>query len=351
MRMGEELEQRRDFLHDRTIATLYFGGGTPSLCSPRQLERLMGQIHRLYDCGRVGEVTLEANPDDLNLNYLKALRAIGFNRLSIGVQTFDERALRFMNRRHTALQARQAVDDARKAGFENLTIDLIYGIPRFEIESLERSLEEALRLGVEHISAYHLTFELDTRFGRMAQRGELQAVAESRSEEEYALVEQRLLEAGYEHYEISNFALPGFRARHNAAYWAGNEYLGIGPGAHSYNTTHRRWSTGTVEQYASGAPFGWEEECLSPRDRANEYLMTRLRTAEGISLQEIGERFGEAEQRRVETAARPHLESGVLRLSGDRMALPTEKFLLSDWVIGSLFDTEPDSDQGLGGVF
>lgn len=336
--MHRELSERRDYLHDRKIETLYFGGGTPSLLSVEQLAGLKRRTEELFDCSELREVTLEANPDDLSTPYLKGLREAGFNRLSIGIQSFDEEELRWMNRRHTARRAVEAVEAARAAGFENLTLDLIFGVPGFGEEVLERNLEQLLALNPEHVSAYHLTIEPDTALGRREARGELRPVEESVSEREYALVHETLTQAGYEHYEISNYARPGFRARHNSAYWQGREYLGIGPAAHSFDGRSRRWSLDTVESYASRGAFRFEEEQLSARDRLNEYLMTRLRTAEGISFREIFEQFGCEAAERIRRESNPLIEQELFIPTPEGLKIPAERFLLSDHLIGMLFE-------------
>lgn len=342
-RMHRELTERSGYLHDRRIETVYFGGGTPSLCRPEQLGELVARIRGEFDCSSLCETTAEVNPDDLSPAYLEGLLRAGIDRLSIGIQSFDDRELKFMNRRHDAAAARRVVEEARRAGFRNLTIDLIFGVPGFGGETLRRNLAQALELRPQHISAYHLTIEPDTAFGRRARRGELQAVEETVSEEEFRLVHDTLTAAGYEHYEVSNFALPGFRARHNSAYWSGREYLGIGPAAHSFDGRSRRWSTDTAESYAAGGPLRFEQEELSDRDRQNEYLMTRLRTADGLSLEAFEADFGAQAAARLAREARRIAEAGTLRIEGARMYIPPERFLLSDAVIGTLFEPEPDT--------
>lgn len=342
-RMHRELEERSGYLHDRKIETVYFGGGTPSLCRPELLGGLVGRIRELFDCSALGETTAEANPDDLSPVRLEGLLRAGIDRLSIGIQSFDDRELKFMNRRHDAATAVRAVEDARRAGFDNLTIDLIFGVPGFGGDTLRRNLEQALALQPRHISAYHLTIEPGTAFGRRAQRGELRAVDEEVSEEEFRIVHDTLTAAGYEHYEVSNYALPGFRARHNSAYWSGREYLGIGPAAHSYDGLSRRWSTDTAESYAAGGPLRFGQERLDDRDRRNEYLMTRLRTSDGLSLKEFGELFGARAAERLAGEAERVAREGVLRFAEGRLRIPPERFLLSDAVIGTLFEPKPNA--------
>lgn len=334
--MHRELDGQRAYLGGEAIRTRYFGGGTPSLCTPQQIGELLEHAAGLFDCTAVEETTLEANPDDLSGPYLDALRRAGIDRLSVGIQSFDDACLRLMNRRHTAAQAVEAVKRARAAGFDNLTVDLIFGIPGFGGDSLRRSLDAALALAPEHISAYHLTIEPDTAFGRRTARGEFAPVEERVSEEEFLTVHCTLTQAGYEHYEVSNFALPGRRAHHNAAYWHGAKYLGIGPAAHSYDGARRHWNAASLDRYVSGeAP---ESEVLTDRDRRNEYVMTRLRTAEGIDFGEAEPLFGAPRLARLREEARRFVASGMLVATEKGLAVPPERFLISDAVIGALFE-------------
>lgn len=333
--MEREIEQRRDYLRGEPIRTRYFGGGTPSLCSIGQLQQLLTTTEATFDCSAVEETTLEANPDDLTPAYLAALREIGIDRLSIGIQSFDDACLRLMNRRHTAAQAVQVIKEARAVGFDNLTIDLIFGIPGFGREVLEDSVEQALALGVQHISAYLLTIEPKTRFGTMRAKGELHEVADAVCEEEFMWLRERLMAAGFEHYEISNYALAGFRARHNSNYWQGVPYLGIGPAAHSFDGVSRQWNVASVERYLAGA----EAECevLTRQNHIDEYIMTRLRTVEGLSLVDFEQRFGAAARHRLETDARPEIAHERLIRSEEGLCIAPEHLLVSDDIISSLF--------------
>lgn len=336
--MHRELDERRGYLGGEPVRTRYFGGGTPSLCPPAAIRELLDHAARLFDCSAIEETTLEANPDDLDLRYLDALREAGIDRLSIGVQSFDDGCLRLMNRRHDAAQAETAIRAAQQAGFSNLTVDLIFGVPGFGGDSLRRTLDRTLEAGVQHISAYHLTIEPGTAFGRRAERGTFAPVNDETSEAEFRLVHDTLCSAGFEHYEVSNFARPGFRARHNAAYWHGVKYLGIGPAAHSYDGHERHWGAASVARYLGGVPA--ESERLTDTDRFNEYLLTRLRTVEGIDLAEAERSFGQERVRRLRREAESWLQTATLRLSGTRMTLSPERFLLSDAVIRSLFETD-----------
>lgn len=335
--MHREMEHRRDYPGGEPVRTRYFGGGTPSLFRPAMLRGLLDHAAELWDCTSVEETTLEANPDDLTPEYLDGLLAAGFDRLSIGIQSFDDDCLHLMNRRHTASQAVDAVRSAQRAGFGNITADLIFGVPGFGGDSLRRSLDTLLALEVQHVSAYHLTIEPDTAFGRRAARGQFTPVDEATSEREFLTVHETLTATGFEHYEVSNYALPGFRARHNAAYWHGEKYLGIGPAAHSYDGTERHWNPASVQRYIAGDPA--ESETLTERDRFNEYLLTGLRTAEGIDLKQTERRFGTQRVAKLLRDAEQSLRAGTLCLHEDRMAVPAERFLVSDAVIESLFET------------
>lgn len=334
--MHRELRGRRDFLHNINIGTVYFGGGTPSLLPPQELQRLIDAAAGCFDLSAVGETTVEANPDDLTAHYINELRHTSIDRLSIGIQSFDDGCLRLMNRRHTAAEAVDAVKRAQDAGFENISIDLIFGVDGYGGESLRRNIEQAVALGVQHISAYHLTVEPGTAFARRVADGRMRVVAEEVSESEYMALHEGLTAAGYEHYEVSNYALPGRRSRHNSAYWSGAEYLGIGAGAHSFDGERRCWNAPTVGEYLAGGGGG--EERLTERDRRNEMIMTSLRTAEGLDMRVFGERFGEAAAQKTFDMAKSFLLTGLLVSEGGRLRIPAEKFMLSDSVIESLFE-------------
>lgn len=337
--MEREVVARRGFLRGEPVRTIYFGGGTPSLASAEWIGRAIELCRAEFDCTPLEEVTLEANPDDLSEEYLAAIRAVGVNRLSIGIQSFDDEVLRVMNRRHDAATAIRAVERAREVGFGNITIDLIYGLPFGPQDALERSLEQTIALGVEHVSAYHLTIEPDTRFGRMAARGELSPVAEEESERQYNQVHTTLVEAGYDHYEISNFAREGRRSRHNSSYWQSQLYLGIGPAAHSFDGESRTWAVASVAEYLAGVDAGECYECeqLSATDRFNETIMTGLRCREGVDLAEIERNFGAARAENLRTETARFVASGVLMSADGRIAMSPERWLVSDSVIAELF--------------
>ncbi len=340
--MEQEMEQEVDFLTAKKISTIYFGGGTPSLLEPQQLERLMRRMEGLYDLSGVGEITLEANPDDLTPEYLRALRGLGINRLSIGVQSFDDATLEFMNRRHTGAEAVTAIEAARAAGFDNIAIDLIFGVSGFGGRALEESILRTVELGVEHVAAYHLTIESGTMFARRVAKGEFSAVAESVSEREYEVVRRTLVEAGYNHYEISNYAREGCESRHNSAYWSGAEYLGIGAGAHSFSGRGewgvRRWNDSGLDGYINKCgDERYEVERLTRTERRNEIVMTSLRRTCGLDLLDFQRVFGLAERGRLESDAARAVAQGDIVSDGEWMRIPTDRFLRSDMIIESLF--------------
>ena len=334
--MHAELCAERDFLHDKTVRTIYFGGGTPSLLAPGEIERLVERVKKLFDCSGLEEVTIEVNPDDITAEYVAELRKTSVNRISMGVQSLDDNCLQFMGRRHSAQQAIKAVEMLQDAGYKNISVDVIFGVEGYGSEVLTKTLQGVLAMNVQHISAYHLTIEEGTRFGRMLSRGELHETEEERSEAEFLQVHNSLTAAGFEHYEVSNYALNGFRSKHNSSYWQGVEYLGIGPGAHSFNGAMRRWCEQPIEEYVKGVEYG--AEVLTECDRLNEYVMTSLRCAEGLSLDRIEQEFGLDKRQKVE---REMVNGGVTELlindNGNLRILP-ENMLLSDMVIAALID-------------
>lgn len=334
--MHRELDERQDYLHSKSLTSIYFGGGTPSLLNPEDIEELIAHARRLFDCSAVDEITIEANPDDLTDEYVKRLSMTSVNRVSLGVQSFDDRVLCFMNRRHSAEDAERAVERLRGVGIVNLSIDIIFGVAGFGEEHLMESLRRAIALDVGHISAYHLTIEERTRLGLLMRKGEYVPISEERSEEEFLAVHSALVGAGYDHYEVSNFAKRGCRAKHNSAYWSGVEYLGIGAGAHSFSRDNRTWCVSTAKEYSEGC-FHFEDEVLSQQDHINEYVMIQLRTSNGVDLEFVAERYGEGEAQRLLRSAKPWLESGAVRQAANRLVIPSDKFLLSDAVIESLF--------------
>ena len=334
--MHAELAEQADFLHDKTIHTIYFGGGTPSLLAPSEIEQFIHQVRSLFDCSQLEEITVEVNPDDITAEYVAELRKTSVNRISMGVQSLDDRCLQFMGRRHSAEQAVEAVRMLQAAGYDNISVDVIFGVPGFGLIELDDTLKRIIALNVQHISAYHLTIEDNTRFGRMMAKGELCEIDECSSESHFSWVHRTLQSAGFEHYEVSNYALPGYRSKHNSSYWQSVEYLGIGPGAHSFNGGVRRWCSQPVEEYIGGVEYGSEE--LSKTDKLNELVMTSLRCAEGLSLAEVEQEFGAEERKRLEREASREGVSSLLLNDNGTLRIEPENMLLSDFVIEALIE-------------
>ncbi len=332
--MHVELAEQAYFLHDKEVRTIYFGGGTPSLLAPSEIGRFIDHARELFDCSQVEEITIEVNPDDITPEYVAELRKTSVNRISMGVQSLDDEVLKFMGRRHSARQAVEAVEMLQDAGYDNISVDLIFGVESASAEMIDETLQGFLAMGVQHISAYHLTIEENTRFGRMLSRGELNEGTEERSEAEFLHVHNSLTLAGFEHYEVSNYALPGYRSKHNSSYWRDVEYLGIGPGAHSFNGEVRRWCEQSIEEYICGVEYG--SEMLSQRDRLNEYVMTSLRCVEGLSLERVERDFGECERERLVQESTKEGLKQLLINDNNRLRIAPENMLLSDFVITSL---------------
>ena len=338
--MLREMELRRDYLAGERAETLYFGGGTPSLLPVDTLELLARRAAETFGVTAPSEFTVEANPEDLTPEYLHGLRRIGADRLSIGVQSFVERDLKMMNRRHDARRAVEAVREAQRAGFGNISVDLIYGVPGLTDAEWRSNLRRVFSLGVQHFSAYHLTVEPQTPLGVAMRKGKFRPVEEAVSEAHYAILEEEAAGAGFEHYEVSNFARPGFRALHNSNYWSGKRYIGIGPSAHSFDGASRCWNIAGNNRYAdlllNGAE-GWSErEELTADDRFNERVMTGLRRAEGIRFADFGEPYRSYLERESVALA----EKGLLTRDAVGVRIETRNFLLSDHIIAALFKTE-----------
>ena len=334
-----ELVLRRDYLRGATVETVYFGGGTPSQLTEKDFESIFQTLQDVYGLEHAREITLEANPDDLTDDYVQLLRHFPFNRISMGIQTFDEQTLQLLQRRHTATQAIEAVQRCRQAGFNNLSIDLIYGLPGETEEKWKHDLQEAVNLHPEHISAYHLTYEEGTPLYRLRETHRVNEVNEEDSLRFFTLLVQTLRKAGYVHYEISNFCLPGHHARHNTAYWQGIPYLGCGPSAHSFDTHNREWNTASLETYIEGMRQDkryFETEALDDNTRYNEYVMTGLRTRWGISLEKISTDFGVRKLNYLRQMALPHIQRGKLVEKDGNLRLTEEGIFTSDDILSDL---------------
>ena len=341
-----ELELRRTYLPvDTTLETIYFGGGTPSLLTADELGRIFAAIYQHFAISPQAEITLEANPDDLSTEKLTELRATGINRLSIGLQSFYEPHLRLMNRAHTAEESTTAVRRAQDAGFENISIDLIYGVPAPGHHIWEADLANAFALGVPHVSAYALTIEPGTAFGHRLQKGTFKAAPDEFVATQFEMLLAAMRAHGYEQYEISNFCRPGRESRHNANYWRGVPYLGLGPSAHSYDGHHRQFTLANNPQYVAAVLERGEVpvtiDTLTPTDRANEYLLTTLRTARGCDLTHLRTRHG-LDLPGTRAAYLAELEAnGWATIQHEVLTLTDAGKLLADHITLELFQT-PD---------
>ena len=335
----DEMSLRRKYI--TKVDTVYFGGGTPSLMSAKDFVRIFSSINKLFDLSNCAEITVEINPDDITPEYADALAELPFNRVSIGIQTFDDDELHFLNRRHDALQAVEAVKRCQDAGFTNISIDLIYGLPGQTLSSWDKNLECALALGVPHISAYHLIYEENTPITQLKDTGKIIPVDEDTSLLLFSRLIERLSVSGYEHYEISNFSLPGYRSRHNSSYWDGTAYLGLGPFAHSYNgCDEREWNIASLPAYLEGirnrSPRVTSERLDLPT-RYNEYIITRLRTKEGFLSSELERRFGKELFAYCLRQAERYIASGMLlREENDRIRLSEKGIFVSDSIMCDL---------------
>ena len=331
-----EAEIRRDYIGAAKISTIYLGGGTPSVLSPAQISRILEAIDKYYNVDPVCETTIEINPDDSSLNYLKDLRGTGINRISIGVQSWDDADLKMLNRRHTGEQALSAVEQSFAAGFENVTIDLIYGIPGMTSDKWSASLEKAVATGITHLSAYHLTIEPATIFGRMKEKGVMQEIDEEESAAQFNVLIDVMEKAGFIHYEISNFCKPGFLSVHNSNYWKQVPYTGLGPSAHSFNGFSRQWNVRDLKKYISLVKKGkdfFEREELDIKTRFNEYIMTSLRTMWGLDLDYIEKTFEKEGYDYVMNLAGKFIGYGMMYQEKNTLILTNQGKMISDNII------------------
>lgn len=335
-----EASMRRKELRCEPVKTLYLGGGTPSQLPVPLLERLVTGLKSTFDLSKVEEFTIEANPDDVSSTWCDALLPLGVNRVSMGVQSFENHILKAIGRRHDAMQVGMAVHTLRWYGIDNISIDLIYGLPGQTLESWEQSVEKTLEMKPEHISAYSLTYEPGTRLWKQLLDGEVTEVPEAQCVEMYRILVDALLSAGYEHYEISNFALPGYHSRHNSSYWDGTPYLGLGAAAHSYDGSVRRNNPCDLEGYIKTIYAGrtaYDQEEMKWWERYDERVMLGLRTAHGVDVQRLREDFGLDAWLHFIRKAQRYLEAGLLEREGENMyAISDKGIMVSDAIIRDL---------------
>ena len=334
-----ELEIRKDYLDNEEIETIYLGGGTPSQLSQEELEEIFAHIYKVYKVTPDAEITLEANPDDLTPEYVSMLRTLPFNRISMGIQTFQEETLKLLHRRHTAQQAIEAFKRCREAGFQNISIDLMYGLPGETLETWEQDLQQAIDLHPEHISAYHLIYEEGTPLWNLREQNKVEEAEEELSLTLFKTLIERLTKAGYQHYEISNFCLPSLHSRHNSSYWTGKKYLGCGPSAHSFDGTSRQWNVSSLDKYLEGIrtdQLDFEIEDLDLYTRYNDFVITSIRTCWGMPLSQLRTTYGETLYNYCLRMANPHIQQGVLEIEEDNLKLTSEGIFISDGIMSDL---------------
>ena len=337
-----EIVALKDYLQGDAVNTIYFGGGTPSLLSLKEIGELLNHINAHYPVASNAEITLEANPDTLSLEYLEGLHQLGVNRLSIGIQSFFDNDLKYLSRRHDSHHAQRCLDWAKLAGFENISIDLIYGLPSSNAEQWNKNLDIFFAYGLSHLSAYALTLEPNAILTKEIELGKVQPVNEDDALRDYEILCQLAAENGYLHYEISNFCKRGMHSKHNSSYWFGTPYIGFGPSAHSFDGNSRQWNVSSVEKYCVSVPepvegSAIEKEILSPEQHYDEYVMLRLRTHWGIDLKWLKREMGERFSTYCEQHAQPLIAQGRLSQTREFLYLTDQQMLFADGIAEELF--------------
>ncbi len=338
----KEIDYKASFLLKKTIKTIYFGGGTPSTLTSNEVKIILDKIAEYTALNDVDELTLEVNPDDVSDDYVNGLVGLGVNRLSMGIQSFFDAHLRKMNRRHNARQALDAIQIAKRNGIDNMSIDLIYGLPYMQFDEWKKNVELAVESKVQHISAYHLTFEKGTLYYDYLKKGKLKEVPEEASVKQFDHLVHALEQAGFVNYEISNFALPGLESKHNSNYWTGQEYLGLGPSAHSFVGTNRSWNVRDVQRYINALNNGTsysEEEVLTDIDRYNELIMLGLRTAKGFDVTMI-QNFEADIIKFFNLELQNQLKQGNVKLDGNYCLVEAKRKMITDRIISDFFFVE-----------
>lgn len=339
----QEIEYRKDYLPNEPIETIYLGGGTPSQLKEADFQKLFDTIFRTFSFCEYPEITIEANPDDLTPDYIALLRRFPFNRISMGIQTFNDPILKRLNRRHNAQQAIEAFANCRKAGFNNISIDLMYGLPGETTETWDLDLQKAIEMKPEHLSAYHLIYEEGTPLWKLREQHRVKEADEDTSLTFFQMLIHRLKEQGYQHYEISNFCLPGFHSRHNSSYWTGEKYLGCGAAAHSYNGISRQWNLASLNGYIKGIEDKKEiaeTEELDLYTRYNDFVITSLRTCWGMPLSRLKQEFGNILYDYCLRMAAPYLKQNKLTRDDEILKLTEEGIFVSDGIMSDLLWVE-----------
>lgn len=335
----KEIDLRSNYLPGNIIHTIYFGGGTPSLMQYDDFKKIFDAICSHHAIDKDTEITLEVNPDDLSTEYLSDLKKLPFNRISIGIQSFENNDLKMINRRHSGTEAINAIENLRNAGFDNISIDLIYGLPGQSLSDWEKQLDIALQIRPPHISAYGLTYEEDTVLWKLREANKVSVVDDDTMVKMYELLRDKTKLHGYEAYEISNFSLPGFHSRHNSSYWQQKPYIGIGPSAHSYNGVSRQWNinslTGYIQTILQGEVPAEIEE-LSLYDHYNDYIMVALRTSEGLNIKYIEDKFGIELKDYCLQNIKTFIETERIDCSGDFFRLNFDGLIISNHIISEI---------------
>lgn len=340
--MEMEIALRRDYIANEKVESIYFGGGTPSLIDCTYIERILLSIHNLFDVSPQAEITLEANPDDMDAEKIQLLKKAGINRISLGIQSFSDSDLQWMNRAHNAAEAIQCLKNLQLAGFTNISADLIYGVPGQTDEQWLYNMHQLITADVAHISCYALTVEPKTELFYAIQQKKSEAPGEEQAERQYRMLHDHLTANGYIHYEISNFAKPGFTAKHNSSYWAGATYLGIGPSAHSYNGISRQWNISNNALYMQSIQQNTipaEIEMLTTVQQANEMIMVSLRTSAGLFLPDFKNKFGEELSDQLLKNI-SEIQPNSLIMQDDYLIIAEDTRFISDTIISTLFIEE-----------
>ena len=335
-----EIESRQHFLTNDSVDTIYFGGGTPSILKRKEVGLILNTLRNNYNVSNVAEITFEANPENLSREYLKELKQEGVNRLSVGIQSFNDKELAFLKRIHNADKARISVEDAFSIGFENISIDLIYGLPTASYSDWEFNLKEAFKLPIKHLSSYHLSYEEGTLLYKRLKQGRVKAIPENDSLLQFQLLIDYTKDQKFSHYEISNFAKESFYSKHNLSYWQQKKYLGFGPSAHSYDGSKRSWNISNLKLYIDGVlkkDKVFEEELLSINDLANEYLITNLRTKWGVDMQLYKDKFPKENYDYLINQSKPFLEKESLVYERNKLKLTTKGIFVSDLILKELY--------------
>ncbi|MGX9984926.1 radical SAM family heme chaperone HemW [Soonwooa purpurea] len=339
--ISKELKLRHSELQDKKIESLYFGGGTPSLLKPEEIGKIIDDVNHYFELDSAIEITLEANPDDLNNSFLKEIKNVGVNRLSIGTQSFFEEDLKLMNRAHSASEAESSIKRAQDFGLENISVDLIYGSPTSTMEEWKQNLLKIIELQVPHVSSYALTVEPKTILENWITKQKIKSPDEAFQNEAFFFMSEFLKENGFDHYEISNFGKPNFHSKHNSSYWAYKAYLGLGPSAHSYDgATLRSWNVANNTKYIKSISeniLPIEREELSEKDRYNEMLMIGLRTQKGVDLVQFKNSFSSDLVSDFEKSIQQKLKDTILIIEHDRLRIPEEHWFMADGIASDLF--------------